>query len=63
MFNFFKILLFLFFGFFYNYFLVAFAEEKMKIGLLVPITGDNKNLGQQIIKSTRIALRDVYKRY
>ena len=59
MFNFFKILLFLFFGFFYNYFLVAFAEEKMKIGLLVPITGDNKNLGQQIIKSTRIALRDV----
>ena len=59
MFNFFKILLFLFFGFFYNYFLVALAEEKMKIGLLVPITGDNKNLGQQIIKSTRIALRDV----
>ena len=25
-------------------------EEKIKIGLLVPITGDNKDLGQLIIK-------------
>ena len=35
------------------------ADEKLKIGLLVPITGDNKELGQQIIKSTRIALKDI----
>ena len=35
------------------------AEEKLKIGLLVPITGDNKELGEQIIKSTRIALEDI----
>ena len=36
-----------------------FAEEKLKIGILVPLTGDNKDLGEQIIKSTRIALKDL----
>ncbi len=35
------------------------ADEKIKIGLLIPITGDDKNLGKQIIKSTRIALQDL----
>ena len=35
------------------------AEEKIKIGLLVPISGSNKNLGQQIIKSVRIALKEI----
>jgi len=34
-------------------------ENKIKIGLLVPMTGDNKNLGQLIIKSTRMALEDI----
>ena len=34
-------------------------EKKIKIGLLVPITGDNKDLGQLIIKSTRMALNDI----
>ena len=34
-------------------------EEKIKIGLLVPMTGDNKDLGQLIIKSTRMALEDI----
>ena len=34
-------------------------EEKIKIGLLVPLTGDNKEIGEQIIKSTRIALKDI----
>ena len=34
-------------------------ENKIKIGLLVPITGNNKNLGQLIIKSTRMALEDI----
>ena len=38
---------------------IVLAEEKIKIGLLVPTTGDNKNLGQQIIKSTRIALKEI----
>jgi len=35
------------------------AEEKFKIGLLVPMTGDNKKIGDLIIKSTRIALKDI----
>jgi len=34
-------------------------EEKIKIGLLVPITGENKELGRLIIKSTRMALNDI----
>ena len=34
-------------------------EEKAKIGLLVPMTGNDKNLGQLIIKSTRMALEDI----
>ena len=34
-------------------------EEKIKIGLLVPMTGDDKDLGQSIIKSTRMALQDI----
>ena len=38
----------------------AFANnEKVKIGLLVPLTGEYKELGQLIIKSTRMALSDI----
>jgi len=35
------------------------AQEKIKIGLLVPLTGNDKELGEQIIKSTRMALKDL----
>ncbi len=35
------------------------SEEKIKIGLLVPMSGEKKKLGQSIIKSTRLALRDI----
>ena len=42
-----------------QYSLSANEENKIKIGLLVPITGDNKDLGYQIIKSTRTALKDI----
>jgi hypothetical protein len=35
------------------------AVEKIKIGLLVPTSGDNKDLGQLLIKSTRLALKDI----
>ncbi len=35
------------------------SEGSIKIGLLVPITGENKNLGKLIIKSTRMALQDI----
>ena len=34
-------------------------EEKIKIGLLVPLSGEYKELGQLIIKSTRMALNDI----
>jgi len=35
------------------------TEEKIKIGLLVPMTGNDKHLGQLIIKSTRMALEEI----
>ena len=34
-------------------------NEKIKIGLLVPLAGEYKELGQLIIKSTRMALNDI----
>ena len=37
----------------------AKAENKIKIGLLVPMTGSNKNLGQSIIKAVRLAVKDI----
>ena len=36
----------------------ALSNEKIKIGLLVPLSGD-KNLGEQIIRSTKMALVDI----
>ncbi len=35
------------------------SDEKLKIGLLVPMTGENKNLGKLIIKATRMALEEI----
>ena len=57
--NFFRFFVIIFFSFFNLYSTGMSAEEKIKIGLLVPITGDDKELGQQIIKATRIAINDV----
>ena len=34
-------------------------EKKIKIGMLVPMTGDDKELGQLIIKATRMAIKDI----
>ncbi len=34
-------------------------EKKIKIGLLIPMSGEKNKLGQSIIKSTRLALRDI----
>ncbi len=54
------IILFLFFlksTIFLNF---TFAEvNKVKIGLLVPLTGDNSEIGKQIIEATRLALNDI----
>mgnify|MGYP001247507977 FL=1 len=57
--KFFKILILVILSLSNSYNSLVSAEEKIKIGLLVPITGDNKNLGQQIIKSIRIALKEI----
>ena len=35
------------------------AQEKIKIGLLVPMTGSNKDIGQSIIKAVRLAVKDI----
>ena len=35
------------------------AAEKIKIGLLVPMTGSNKDLGQSIIKAVSLAVKDI----
>ena len=57
-----KIFIILFLSF-YNLFFIngfGFAEEnKVKIGLLVPLSGDNAEIGKQIIKATRLALKDI----
>ena len=35
------------------------ASEKIKIGLLVPLSGSNNELGQSIIKAVRLAVKDI----
>ena len=57
--KFFKILVLTTLGYFCLYPLGVASEKKIKIGLLVPLTGDDKEIGQQIIKSTRMALKDI----
>ena len=59
MLKFFKILNLVLFSILYLNFQVFANEKKIKIGLLIPISGENKKIGQQIIKSTRMALRDI----
>ncbi len=34
-------------------------ENKIKIGLLIPLTGNNAEIGKQIVKATRLALNDI----
>ena len=35
------------------------ANEKIKIGLLVPLTGENSEIGESIIKSARLAINKI----
>ena len=37
----------------------ASEDIKIKIGLLVPLSGDNNEIGKQIVKATRLALKDI----
>ena len=59
MYKFFKILILLLLNFSFIHTSTFSLEEKIKIGLLVPLTGEDKEIGHQIIKSTRIALKDI----
>ena len=57
--SFFRILFLLIFNFITIFNLASANENKIKIGLLVPLSGDNANLGKQIIKATRLAIKDI----
>ena len=59
MYKFFKILILLLLNFLFIHTLTFSLDEKIKIGLLVPLTGEDKEIGNQIIQSTRIALKDI----
>ena len=53
-----KIILFLAFAFSITP-IPLLANDKIKIGLLVPLTGKNSEIGQSIIKSTRLAINTI----
>ena len=57
--KFLKFLTVLLISYFQLFMFDSYAQEKIKIGLLVPITGENQEIGKQIVKSTRIALKDI----
>ena len=55
----FKIFLLVSFNFLFISLQANSEETKIKIGLLAPLTGDDAELGQQIIKAVRMALQDI----
>ena len=54
-----KIIFFILLNLFLIFFNTVVAAEKIKIGLLVPMTGNNKDLGQSIIKAVSLAIKDI----
>ena len=54
-----KILFILKFGVCLLSFQTASANEKIRIGLLIPMTGSNKEIGQSIIKAVSLAVKDI----
>ena len=57
--KFIKIILILLLNYVFLFLNTVKAEEKIKIGLLVPMTGSNKEIGQSIIKAVRLAIKDI----
>ncbi len=55
----FKILFTLIWGVFLLFFQTVSANEKIKIGLLIPMTGSNKEIGRSIIKAVSLAVKDI----
>ena len=54
-----KILFIVKFVIFVLFFQTVNAIEKIKIGLLIPMTGSNKAIGQSIIKAVSLAVKDI----
>ena len=53
-----KIIIILFFSLMLNTQNIL-AEEKIKIGLLVPLSGENSKIGKSIIKSINLAINKI----
>ena len=54
-----KIIFFIILSFYFLFFSTVNAQEKIKIGLLVPMTGENKEIGETIIKAVGLAVKDI----
>ena len=54
-----KIIFFIFTSYHITFFQTVNASEKIKIGLLVPMTGPNKEIGDSIIKAVGLAVKDI----
>ncbi len=54
-----KIFFIIKFGVFLLFFQTVNAKEKIKIGLLIPMTGSSKEIGQSIIKAVSLAVKDI----
>ena len=54
-----KIIYFIFLSLHFLFFSAVYAQEKIKIGLLVPMTGENKEIGESIIKAVGLAVKDI----
>jgi len=57
--NIIKIILFTLLNFSSLFLTTSQSAEKIRVGLLVPMTGSNKDLGQSIIKAVRLAVKDI----
>ncbi len=59
MIKFIKIISFIFLSYSLLFLQTVSANEKIKIGLLVPMTGPNKEIGQSIIRAVSLAIKDI----
>ena len=37
----------------------SYSSDKIKIGLVIPLSGENKELGESVLKSVRLAINDI----
>ena len=53
-----QFILFIFFSLFFDI-QKSFSDEKIKIGLLIPLSGEYKEIGESIINATRLAINKI----